>query len=70
MTIPGALDAISVQWRKSTYSGGSNNCVEIAQAGAIRAVRDSKNPEAGFLTFDAKTWRGFITAVKRGTYDL
>ncbi|HEU0089611.1 MAG TPA: DUF397 domain-containing protein [Pseudonocardiaceae bacterium] len=32
-------------WRKSSYSGASGDCVEIAAlADGGRAVRDSKNP--------------------------
>jgi hypothetical protein len=58
------------RWRKSSYSGGGNNCVEVAQAGGISAVRDSKNPDGGHLTFGAEAWEAFITDIKRGTYDL
>ncbi|MGV9908887.1 DUF397 domain-containing protein [Streptomyces tendae] len=31
------------RWRKSSYSGGANDCVEIAYVGAYVAVRDSKD---------------------------
>ncbi|MBZ6228635.1 DUF397 domain-containing protein [Streptomyces olivaceus] len=30
-------------WRKSSYSGGANDCVEIAYLGVYAAVRDSKD---------------------------
>jgi hypothetical protein len=55
-------------WRKSSYSGGGNNCVEVAQAGGISAVavRDSKNPDGGRLIFGAAAWAAFITGIKRG----
>lgn len=29
-------------WRRSSYSGGANDCVEIADLGGYAAVRDSK----------------------------
>jgi hypothetical protein len=29
-------------WRKSSYSGGGENCVEVGQAGSTRAIRDTK----------------------------
>ncbi|KAF3470138.1 DUF397 domain-containing protein [Streptomyces sp. Tu 3180] len=32
------------RWRKSSYSGGANDCVEIVHLGAHAAVRDSKDP--------------------------
>ena len=40
-----------IGWRKSSYSGGDNDCVEIATTGANVAVRDSKNPCGGALSF-------------------
>ena len=49
-------------WRKSTYSGGSEdgNCVELATQGA---VRDSKNPTGPILSVDVTA---FVAAVKLG----
>ncbi|WP_173098319.1 DUF397 domain-containing protein [Actinomadura verrucosospora] len=45
---------MSVQWRKSTYSGGVNDehCVELGRlgAGAGIGLRDSKDPDGGYLT--------------------
>ena len=69
MTSPNTAQFAGTPWRKSSYSGGGNNCVEVAQAAAV-GVRDSKNPEGGHLTFTARTWNAFIADVKRGTYDL
>jgi len=59
----------SAQWRKSTHSGGGNQCVEVAQVGAAVAVRDSKNPDAGYLAFDTAAWKAFVANAKRGNYD-
>ena len=72
MTIPNTPEAPEAPagWRKSSYSGGGNNCVEVAQAGGTSAVRDSKNPGGGHLTFGAEAWEAFLTDIKRGTYDL
>jgi hypothetical protein len=72
MTIPNTAEApdTHARWRKSSYSGSGNNCVEVAQAGGTAAVRDSKNPGSGHLTFGADAWEAFITDIKRGTYDL
>ncbi|OLT31843.1 hypothetical protein BJF79_08595 [Actinomadura sp. CNU-125] len=57
-------------WRKSSHSGGGNQCVEVAWIGVTRAVRDSKNPEAGHLTFLAEVYETFIGRVKNGEFDL
>jgi len=48
------VDVRGLVWRKSSRSGGAgtnDNCVEIAFAGPMIAIRDSKNPPAGILTF-------------------
>jgi Domain of unknown function (DUF397) len=48
-----------IWWRKSSYSGGDNNCVEVASTDARVAVRDSKNPSGAALTVSASAWRAF-----------
>jgi hypothetical protein len=56
-------------WRKSSYSGGNeggSNCVEVAGTGDLIAVRDSKNPGQGVLTFSAVQWRAFVATVQAG----
>jgi hypothetical protein len=47
-------------WRKSSHSGGGNDCVEIAAATVGTAVRDSKNPDGPRLSFDSANWAAFI----------
>ncbi|MGW2744832.1 DUF397 domain-containing protein [Streptomyces sp. NPDC001450] len=53
-------------WRKSSYSGGGdgNNCVEIATLPVHIAVRDSKAPAVGTLTFPSAAFTPFIDALK------
>lgn len=53
-------------WRKSSHSGGGNDCVEVAFFGTSPAVRDSKNPEGGTLRFDAAQWHELLDAVRAG----
>lgn len=53
-------------WRKSSHSGGQGgNCVEVAPAGRIVGIRDSKRPGAGTVTIRPATWRTFVTAITR-----
>jgi len=57
------------QWRRSSYSTGGNQCVEVAGLGAVVAVRDSKNPDGAYLVFGAAEWTAFLDRAKRGDYD-
>jgi hypothetical protein len=56
-------------WRKSTYSISSQNCVEIATAGAAVLLRDSKHPEHGHLTFTRPELAALIAAARAGELD-
>ena len=51
-------------WRKSSYSGSHGECVEVADLGRERAVRDTKHRELGALFFGAGEWRTFIDSTK------
>ncbi|MFF3689503.1 DUF397 domain-containing protein [Streptomyces sp. NPDC002187] len=42
-TFPHGVDLAYVRWQKSSYSGGANDCVEIAELGPYVAIRDSKD---------------------------
>lgn len=54
---------ISQEWRKSSYSQGTNNdCVEVRQNSRGVEMRDSKDPEGGSFTLPAASWRWFLTA--------
>lgn len=54
-------------WRKSSFSGGGNNCVELASlADAKAGVRDSTRPESGALVVDRAVLRRFLAVVRRG----
>lgn len=56
-------------WRKSSYSTSSNNCVEVATTTSGIMVRDSKNPSGPALTFTPRTWTAFIRAIDLGATD-
>jgi hypothetical protein len=51
-------------WFKSSYSGGTGECLEVAFAHDIVAVRDSKNPRRRALTSTPAEWAAFIRATK------
>ncbi|WP_190138442.1 DUF397 domain-containing protein [Streptomyces longispororuber] len=52
------------RWRKSSYSGSSEECVEV-YFGTLLRVRDSRCMSAGNLTYTASAWRYFLAALKR-----
>lgn len=57
-------------WRKSSYSGGTGNCVEIADdLPGVVGVRDSKDPDGPALVFTPGAWRSFIAEVRSGEFD-
>ncbi|RZS39191.1 uncharacterized protein DUF397 [Herbihabitans rhizosphaerae] len=58
-----ARDLPGASWRKSSRSGGGEQCVELAHS-AGGAVRDSKNPDGPVLA--AVDLAGLISAAKRG----
>ncbi|MFF3762504.1 DUF397 domain-containing protein [Streptomyces sp. NPDC001922] len=56
-------------WRKSSYSGGQGDCVEIAASvSSVAHVRDSKDREGPVLTFSGDAWRAFIADVSAGEF--
>jgi len=58
-------------WRKSSRSGSTGGeCVEVARKGPVNAVRDSKNPEGGFLALGLDAWTAMVSQIKQGAYDL
>lgn len=66
----------NLTWRKSSYSGGNGDCVEVANLGendvmfeGVRAVRDSKNPNGPVLLFTVAEWRAFLAGAKDGEFD-
>ncbi|WP_344421393.1 DUF397 domain-containing protein [Amycolatopsis minnesotensis] len=59
-----AVRVTGLVWRKSSHSGGGNDCVEVALTGEGTAVRDSKDPDGGVFAVSASGWRGLLAAVR------
>jgi len=58
-------DAEHPTWRKSSYSDGTGNCVEVAVADASVRVRDSKWQGHGpVLEFSLAEWAAFLRLAK------
>ena len=61
-----STDHPDLLWRKSSYSNGQANCVEVAATPhgyRLVAVRDSKSQDGARLTFAPDAWRQFIESL-------
>jgi hypothetical protein len=52
-------------WRKSSHSGGGNDCVEIAFTAELTGIRDSKDHGAGHLALSPRSLRALLAASVR-----
>ncbi|MBC6461506.1 DUF397 domain-containing protein [Actinomadura sp. HBU206391] len=61
------MDLTGAEWRKSRHStDNGGDCVEVAALAGLIAVRDSKNPQAGHLSFSRAAFDGLVTRIKAG----
>ncbi|MFZ3570674.1 DUF397 domain-containing protein [Streptomyces sp. BH097] len=61
----------SAVWRKSTFSGASNGCVEHAElTSGRRAIRDTKHREFGAIVFESPAWHAFVSSLNSGALPL
>lgn len=59
------------EWKKSSLSGSTGNCVEVARnRPGIVAVRDSKDSHGPNLIFTPAEWDAFAAGVREGEFDL
>jgi Domain of unknown function (DUF397) len=64
-TAPYDVNLAHVRWQKSSYSGGANDCVEVADLGEHAAVRDSKDIGRGPLLFSMAAMRALVSGITR-----
>ncbi len=58
-------DLETATWRRSSYSGQTGDCVEVADGfSGVLPVRDSKDASGPNLAFDTRAWTSFMTALK------
>lgn len=65
-TAPHDVDLAHTRWWKSSYSGGANDCVEVAELREHAAVRDSKDIGRRPLLFSKAAMRALVTGIASG----
>ena len=59
------IDLSRAEWRKSSYSSQSGNCVEVARnLPGLVALRDSQAPDEAKLVVSQETWRVFLKGLR------
>ncbi|GHC96636.1 hypothetical protein GCM10007079_49510 [Nocardiopsis terrae] len=53
-----------LHFRKSSYSGRGDNCVEVANLPAGAAVRDTQNRDLGHLSFAGAAWTAALSTIR------
>ncbi|MEU5104565.1 DUF397 domain-containing protein [Streptomyces sp. NPDC021354] len=66
-TTRAAFRSEGTRWKKSSHSGGNDDCVEFAIADEHILVRDSKRPDLAHTSFSAAAWRAFVSAAAADT---
>ncbi len=53
-------------WRKSSASGGTGNCVEVAKSASSVLIRDSRNRSGTVLKLSCAQWRSLVQRIRDG----
>jgi hypothetical protein len=58
-----------LNWRKAQCSVNNGECVELARADGMIAIRDSKDPAGPVLMYSPAEWQAFLHGAKSGEFD-
>lgn len=62
------MRSVEIQWRKSSFSEQSGNCLELAVIGGHVLLRESDDPDVIVRTTPAKL-EAFLAGAKAGEFD-
>lgn len=64
-------DLSKARWRKASRSSASgSDCVELAHASGVIAIRDSKDPDGPKLLLNRTGWQELTDRLSAGELDL
>jgi hypothetical protein len=58
----------ALEWRIAKKSGGGN-CIEVARAHGMIAVRHSRRPDAEMILYSVGEFEAFLDGAKKGEFD-
>ncbi|NKY43402.1 DUF397 domain-containing protein [Nocardia cerradoensis] len=64
-----SADLSGAKWFKSSRSGATKECVEVAFLDSMVGVRDSKDPSGPALAFTPGEWDAFTDTLRTGEFD-
>ncbi|KAA2258814.1 DUF397 domain-containing protein [Solihabitans fulvus] len=62
------IDIADASWKKSSKSGSTSECVEVARLKTVGALRDSKNPAGPVLVFPLAQLGRFLAGARAGQF--
>ena len=68
MALSDSPDGGNLSWRAARYCDGGA-CVQVAPAGEMIVLGDSKNPSGPILSYTRAEWETFVAGIKRGEFD-
>jgi hypothetical protein len=65
---PLKIDRNALAWRVAARSAGGN-CVQVAKASDLIAVRNSRRPEGEVILYTKPEFAAFLDGAKKGEFD-